>query len=65
MIRLQIEEYCDWCLDFSPDVTPPSKILVDDKEPVLTDTIVKCEYSKRCANIKRYLERQMKEEAVG
>ena len=69
MIRIEVEGYCQQCLDFTPDVTAPTKMSVwgsDGAETVSqTDTIIKCKYCKRCSNIKRYLEQQMKEEASG
>ena len=62
MIRIDVEEYCHNCLDFSPDVTQPQRYYAGEKELVFSDTIVQCEYRKRCAGIKRYLERQTKSE---
>ena len=63
MIRVDVEEYCQSCLDFTPDVIKP--IRTTDGESTLTDTIIQCKYRKRCAGIKRYLEQQAKGEAVG
>ena len=73
MIKLDVEEYCHACMDFSPDVTRPTREVVYnpmDFSPsgkiVQSDTIVQCEYRRRCEAIKRYLEHQTKfEEAVG
>lgn len=66
MIRVDVEEYCQSCLDFSPDVTKPERYYAGDKEITFqSDTIIRCEYRKRCAAIKRYLEQQAKGEAVG
>lgn len=64
MIRIDVEEYCHSCLDFEPDVTKPFR---DIRDNALTDTVVQCEYRKRCSAIRRYLEHQMKSEteAVG
>lgn len=65
MIRLEVEGYCDQCLDFTPNATLPVKaygIDFDGKDDILlTDTIVRCEYRKRCAGIARYLEKRLKE----
>ena len=63
MIKLNVEGYCQMCLDFYPDVIPPTR--TTDDENVLTDTIVQCKYRKRCAGIKRYLEHQLTGEAQG
>ena len=68
MIRLEVEEYCQACMDFSAFVTNPQRIRLPDGEIGLGDTTVQCEHRRRCASIKRYLERQIKEnqeEALG
>lgn len=66
MIRLDVEQYCQRCLDFTPDVTEPMRAygadFEGDNDILQTDTIVRCKYRKRCAGIKRYLEQQMKSE---
>ena len=63
MIRLDVEEYCHGCLDFSPDVTMPVRYFIGNQEAAFSDTTVQCEYRKRCAGIKRYLERYIKSES--
>lgn len=65
MIRIDVEEYCHQCLDFSPDLIKPQRLEVNDQEHMYTDTVIQCAYRKRCGGIKRYLESQMKEEASG
>lgn len=61
MIRVEVEEYCHACLDFSPDVIKPQRVrCVDGDNAAQSDTVIKCEHRKRCANIRRYLEHQMK-----
>ena len=66
MIKLDVKDYCQWCMVFSPDVTMPTKYYGSGEEIIVGDTIVQCEYRKRCEAIRRYLEHQMKtEEAVG
>lgn len=63
MIRVEVEEYCHSCLDFDPDVTEPQRALsLDGKVVIQSDTIIRCAHQKRCASIRKYLERQMKEE---
>ena len=62
MIVLKVEDYCQSCRDFTADVTSPARIYtLDGVDTTLGDTIVQCEYRKRCAGIKRYLETQVKE----
>lgn len=65
MIRIEVEGYCHTCLDFSPNVTKPARVYLDSGETYLGDTVIQCEYRKRCANIRRYLEQQTKEVAAG
>jgi hypothetical protein len=66
MIRLEVEDYCQQCLDFCPDVIKPERtVSMIDGAIVQTDTTIHCEYRKRCAGIKRYLEQQAKGEANG
>lgn len=63
MIRVEVEDYCQHCLDFSADVTSPARIPTNDGDLVMGDTIVRCEYRKRCSAIERFLKKQMKENA--
>lgn len=67
MIKVDVEGYCQACLDFTPDVVKPQRIFaVGNGEPIdLTDTIIQCKYRKRCEAITRYLDRQMKGEVLG
>lgn len=66
MIRVEVEDYCHTCLDFNPDVTKAQRVMLPgNEELVLSDTIIRCEYRKRCAGIKRHLEHQMKGEVSG
>ena len=59
MIRIDVQEYCDCCYDFEPDVTRPNKYFKDGHDEVTVgDTIVRCAYAKRCEAIRRYLIRQ-------
>lgn len=59
-IKLEVEGYCQECMDFKADVTGPERAIYGNKELVfVSDTIVRCEYRNRCRNIKRYLERQL------
>lgn len=66
MIRIEVEDYCQLCRDFSPDVTASTSIYSDDTIS-RTDTVIRCEYRKKCAGLVRYLESQLKDktEAVG
>lgn len=61
MIRVEVEEYCQHCLDFSPDVTNATRIPSGNDELILGDTVIRCEYRKRCAAIERFLKKQIKD----
>lgn len=66
MIKLDVKDYCQWCMGFEADVTAPVKYEANDNHVILTDTIIQCEHRRKCEAIRRYLESQMKnEEAVG
>ena len=62
MIELDIQEYCQACVDFLPYVEYPTKCIGENGEIVTTDTIVRCSHRRRCENIRRYLEKQVKGE---
>ena len=66
-IKLEVEEYCQQCLDFTPVLIKPQRVMLDDGDPFTTDAIVHCQYGKRCSGIVRYLRSATaeKEEAVG
>lgn len=66
-IKLEVEPYCDLCLEFEADVTKPERTTVWSIAPNSatthqTDTVVKCKYANRCHNLVRYLNRQNKED---
>lgn len=59
MIRVDVQEYCDCCCDFEPEVTRPKKYFKDDYDEITVgDTIIRCTHAKRCEAIRRYLMRQ-------
>lgn len=64
-IRLEVEKYCHGCADFSADVTKAQRIPGAVGENLLGDTIVQCEYRKRCNAIRRFLEHQIRGESDG
>lgn len=65
MIRLEVEPYCQWCLDFTPDVIKPDRVVTSGGESLYTDTIVQCRNHKRCEAIKRYLQQVKGEQTNG
>lgn len=65
MITVDVKDYCQDCMDFCPDVEKPTKYFSEGDEYVMGNTIVRCQYRKRCEAIKRYLERrEKKNEAI-
>ena len=59
MIRVDVQEYCDCCWDFEPEVTRPMKYFKDGYDEITVgDTIIRCTYAKRCEAIRRYLMKQ-------
>ena len=60
MIKLEVEAYCQQCLDFCPDVIKAERIQRAGGIVEYTDTIIRCKYRNRCAGIKRFLEQQSK-----
>jgi hypothetical protein len=62
MIKLDVEGYCQNCLDFNPVVVRPTRIIHHDGETEFGDALVQCENRKRCAGIKRYLDQQKAKE---
>ena len=64
MIRVDVEEYCHSCRDFTAEVIVATRNIERNE---WSDTVVQCKYRKRCAGLVRYLEHQLKSEteAVG
>lgn len=63
MITLDVKPYCQSCLDFEPDVEKPEKLYAESMdgeeiELILSNTVIRCKYRKRCEAIKRYLDKQ-------
>ena len=65
MIRVSVEDYCQSCMEFVPDVIPPVRSFSDNMAVKQTDTIIQCKHRKRCETIKRYLDQQLKGEPQG
>ena len=65
MIQIDVEGYCQSCMDFSPDVIKPARMIDTLGTVIQSNTIIRCEHEKRCRSIKRYLEQQMKGEVSG
>ena len=59
MIKLDVREYCQNCVEFEPCVTARPELLYVDNEPhgFIGDTIIKCENCYKCENLYRNLKR--------
>lgn len=55
MIRVEVQDYCQSCLEFEPDVERPTLLYARNKVVEQTDTVIRCEHHKRCENIKRFI----------
>ena len=53
MININVEDYCQNCPDFEPEVN--KTILEADNIIISTDTCITCKYSDRCKQIYRYI----------
>ena len=64
MIRLEVEDYCQDCLQFTADVKPPEKLYGMNGIPmesmvIQSDTVVRCQYRKQCRRLMEYLKRHV------
>ena len=64
MIKLDVCEYCQNCVEFEPCVTARPELLYVDNEPhgFIGDTIVKCKNCHKCEALYRYLKRSEENE---
>lgn len=58
MIKLDVKEYCQNCPGFVPE-TDSERIASVDGRQLVHVTTVYCKYQARCANIARYLEKEI------
>ena len=61
MIKIWVEDYCHSCDSFEPDVVR-QHMYFDNNFITETNTTIRCKNAKRCAALKRYLEKQLKKE---
>ena len=64
MIRLEVEDYCQECLQFTADVKPPEKLygmneMLMESMVIQSDTVVRCQYRKQCRRLMEYLKRHV------
>lgn len=58
-IKLDVQEYCHGCANFTADVKEPEKYYAGFDIIEMTDTLVRCEHRKLCENLVRYLRKQV------
>lgn len=58
MIKIEVADYCNDCMDFDPDVERPQKVYSFNEELIISDTVVRCANRNRCRNIARYLKKK-------
>lgn len=63
MIRVEVQDYCQSCPEFEPDVERSTQIYADFKVVGQTDTVIRCEHRTRCENIKRYIDKEKGEKS--
>lgn len=61
MIKIEVADYCNDCMDFDPDVERPQKVYSFNEELIISDTVVRCANRNRCRNIARYLKKKTEE----
>ena len=62
MIKIDVDDYCHRCSEFSPEADIPTVYLTENRPVVLGDIIVQCIHRDRCRNIRKHIERAMQEE---
>ena len=64
MIRVDVQPYCNCCIDFTPDLKTPERVYYSSPDGAceyeqVSDMVVRCKYRKRCENMVRYLQKQI------
>lgn len=58
-IRLEVESYCDDCLDFEADVEKPTTYYANfELFERYGDTVIRCTHRAFCERLKDHLEKQ-------
>lgn len=58
-IRLEVQPYCEDCLDFEADVEKPNVYYANfDVVETYGDTVIRCSHRNFCERIKNHLEKQ-------
>lgn len=63
MIRVEVDDYCQNCLEFEPDVSKPDVMWIGDQRVVFAgDIVVRCEHRDRCREIADNIIAKLKEQ---
>ena len=74
MVKLEVEDYCQSCPEFEPDVDKDIRrgyvesfdpFDLERRERVECNTIIRCEHRGRCQSIKSQIERRIMEQRKG
>ena len=60
LIRLEVEDYCQSCTEFNPDVEEPTALYANREVVARTDTVVRCKSRHKCENIKMRIEQDLR-----
>lgn len=63
MIKLEVQDYCQSCPKFEPDVERPVDLYTDgNPEPYVSigDTTIRCEYRRICERVRRVTKGEQK-----
>lgn len=63
MIKLDVCEYCQDCLNFEPEVTQRPdglRFFSDGRSQFISDTVVQCEHRYKCEILYSHLKRENK-----
>ncbi len=61
MIELIVEDYCQECPEFSPDINRTITRSWDDKTMILSTTVF-CKYAYRCREMEKHFKKDKAEE---
>ena len=60
LIRLEVEDYCQSCTEFEPDVEYPTNLYANLEVVERTDTVIRCQSRHKCENLKRRIEHDLR-----
>lgn len=57
MILVEVEDYCQNCLDFEPEASLPELLYTGDRpDPIIIgNTVVRCCFRERCKSIEKHV----------